>query len=326
MTIRRNALRVARVVVHDDGLGLHLGFSLENPDGLAQIVRTLVSAGGRLVRYAGRPRTWHRCVVLRVPVGRQGTVDAVARYATVRPRRMSGAALCKGWSSDPGTGFRAGVATPARRSSSFHASPDARVLAGIQCPAEALCGDRAPITNQFRVSDLRKCRITVSYRKNSSDPRRQTALWRQSISRYSSLCAQRPTHRPFFLAGNGCTRKASGATFLYATKPFDRFPQAQQMSNSVTHVAREYLALAIVPTTLTQLYYTTLLNYALPVSPNVCVAHPSHLCFCGSDPLSLRAGQLRRASGTAPERHRLAHAEVVPVGVAGDRGPHGGDA
>lgn len=91
VTIRaERSARWLDVVVHDDGLGLPQGFSLEKSDSLGlQIVRTLVSAGGRLVRYAGRPRTWHRCGA--TGTGRTpGTVDAVARYATVRPRRMSG--------------------------------------------------------------------------------------------------------------------------------------------------------------------------------------------------------------------------------------------
>ena len=60
------------VVVHDDGLGLPVGFSLEKSDSLGlQIVRTLVSAeldGSLGMREAPDRGT---DVVLRVPIGRR---------------------------------------------------------------------------------------------------------------------------------------------------------------------------------------------------------------------------------------------------------------
>jgi hypothetical protein len=68
--------------------------------------------------------------------------------------------------SDSAAGFRPGVATLECAPFVFaHPTPDARVLAGIQSPTEALCGYRTPITDQFRVSDLRECRAAVPNRE-----------------------------------------------------------------------------------------------------------------------------------------------------------------
>lgn len=74
VTIRaERSARWLDVVVHDDGLGLPQGFSLEKSDSLGlQIVRTLVSAelDGSLGMRDARERGTD--VVLRVPVGRRG--------------------------------------------------------------------------------------------------------------------------------------------------------------------------------------------------------------------------------------------------------------
>lgn len=74
VTIRaERSARWLDVVVHDDGLGLPQGFSLEKSDSLGlQIVRTLVSAelDGSLGMQDARERGTD--VVLRVPVGRRG--------------------------------------------------------------------------------------------------------------------------------------------------------------------------------------------------------------------------------------------------------------
>src|SRR6185437_15976690 len=86
--------------------------------------------------------------------------------ATVRPRRMSGPHCKRKLWSDSATGLRAGVATLESATLVFaHAAPYARVLAGIECPTKALRGNRTPITDQFRVSDLRESRAAVPNRE-----------------------------------------------------------------------------------------------------------------------------------------------------------------
>src|SRR6516162_3243604 len=88
-----------------------------------------------------------------------------APHATVRPRQLSGP-HCAQTGSDSAAGLRPGIATLEGAPLIFtHASPDARVLAGVQGPGETLCRHLAPIADQFRVSDLRECRAAVPYRE-----------------------------------------------------------------------------------------------------------------------------------------------------------------
>src|SRR6516162_35244 len=88
-----------------------------------------------------------------------------APHATVRPRQLSGP-HCAQTGSDSAAGLRPGIATLEGAPLVFaHAPPDARVLAGVQGPGEALCGHRAPSADQFRVSDLRERRAAVPYRE-----------------------------------------------------------------------------------------------------------------------------------------------------------------
>src|SRR3954467_254159 len=67
---------------------------------------------------------------------------------------------------DAGAGLRAGVATLERATLVFaHPAPDACILSGVQSPGQALCRDRAAVAHELRVSNLGKCRATVSHRE-----------------------------------------------------------------------------------------------------------------------------------------------------------------
>src|ERR1700758_3837057 len=75
-------------------------------------------------------------------------------------------AHCVQTASDSATGLRPGIATLKGAPLVFaHASPDARVLAGVQCPGDAFRRPRASIADQFRVSDLRESGAAVPYRE-----------------------------------------------------------------------------------------------------------------------------------------------------------------
>lgn len=147
---------------------------------------------GRLVRYAGRPRTWHRCGA--TGTGRTpGTVDAVARYATVRPRRMSGPHCAELSRQTPVRAFvRALRRFSARRSSSLMPpqTPESWPVFSAQLRHSVVTGHR--LQTSFASAICASAGPLFPTGKNSSgSSSRQTALWRQSISRYSSLCAQR---------------------------------------------------------------------------------------------------------------------------------------
>jgi hypothetical protein len=82
------------------------------------------------------------------------------------PDNVGAATLFTTRSSDSAARPSAGVATLERAPLVFaHTAPDAGILTGFQRPGEALGGHRAPVADQFRVSDLRECRPAVSYRE-----------------------------------------------------------------------------------------------------------------------------------------------------------------
>lgn len=194
VTIRaERSARWLDVVVHDDGLGLPQGFSLEKSDSLGlQIVRTLVSAelDGSLGMRDARERGTD--VVLRVPVGRRGRL-MLARYATVRPRRMSGPHCAELSRQTPVRAFvRALRRFSARRSSSLMPpqTPESWPVFSAQLRHSVVTGHR--LQTSFASAICASAGPLFPTGKNSSgSSSRQTALWRQSISRYSSLCAQR---------------------------------------------------------------------------------------------------------------------------------------
>ena len=183
VTIRaERSARWLDVVVHDDGRGLPEGFSLEKADRLGlQIVRTLVSAelDGSLGMHA--VPTGGTDVVLRVPIGQAGAgspsscrLRELSDYCVIRtncaiahsygPDIFAGAVSVGRGGLDAGAGLRAGVA-PLECAALVlaHSAPDACILAGVQCPGQALGGDRAAVAHELRVSDLGKGRAAVSH-------------------------------------------------------------------------------------------------------------------------------------------------------------------
>ena len=202
VTIRaERSARWLDVVVHDDGRGLPEGFSLEKSDSLGlQIVRTLVSAelDGSLGMQEAAERGTD--VVLRVPIGRRGRgCCSSARRNSAAPT-IVGAALWWKLGQTPLRAFvRALRRLSARRSSSlippqtpeswpvFRAQPRHSVVTEHRLQtsfASAICASAGP--------------LFPTGKNSSGSSSRQTALWRQSISSYSSLSAQQGARAFFF--------------------------------------------------------------------------------------------------------------------------------
>src|SRR5688500_18356255 len=67
---------------------------------------------------------------------------------------------------DPAAGLGTGVAPLQCASLVFaHSAPHACVLPGLQCPGEAVRGNRTAVADKLRVSDLGECRAAVSHRE-----------------------------------------------------------------------------------------------------------------------------------------------------------------
>src|SRR3979409_821173 len=81
------------------------------------------------------------------------------------PHTVSGP-RCLETASDSAAGLRPGVAALECAPLVFaHAAPHAGILTRVEGPAQAICGHRTPIADQFRVSDLRERRAAVPYRE-----------------------------------------------------------------------------------------------------------------------------------------------------------------
>src|SRR5690242_7095932 len=126
---------------------------------------------------------------------------------------------------DAGAGHGAGVATLQRATLVFaHAAPDTRVLAGLECPAQALGGHRAAVAHELRVSDLSDGRAAVSHAEEQFRILVATDRLVAPIhGQHSSLGAQQSAQCFFTSAVNGCTRNVSALLHLM-------FSQAGQMS------------------------------------------------------------------------------------------------
>ena len=194
VTIRaERSARWLDVVVHDNGRGLPEGFSLDASDRLGlQIVRTLVSAeldGSLRMEEVPEGGT---DVVLRVPIGRRARLAHMTTHVKglaphCGPDCSSGPQYCRSCDQTPVRAFvRALRRLSARRSSSLippH-TPESCPVFSAQDRHSVVTGQR--LQTSFASAIWASAGPLFPTGKNSSgSASRQTALWRQSIRRYS---------------------------------------------------------------------------------------------------------------------------------------------
>src|SRR6478752_10847330 len=204
---------------------------------------------------------------------------------------------------DAGAGLRAGVASLECATLVLaHSAPHACILAGVQCPGQALGRDRAAVAHELRVSNLGKCRATVSHREEQFRILVATDRLVAPIhgSTLLTMCAAGRTS--FFSAVNAREQIVSALLLT------SMLPHAEQVSipfgNSWGISLRQS-----VRNRLTRLYYTQP-TCALDAQPRW------YLCRSGAyHRWRDHAESLRHR----PERHILAHSEVIPVDLAGHR-------
>ena len=260
VTIRaERSARWLDVVVHDDGRGMPEGFSLEKSDRLGlQIVRTLVSTelDGSLGMHDvadGEP-TW--CCGCRSAAGqaracRNSKCDADCTHAkSKRPRHLPGPFTYV---------LRSGVQTPlrarvralrrlsARRSSSLMPpqTPASWPESKAQLKHSVVTGHRLQTSFASAIC-ARAGPLFPTGKNNSGSSSRQTALWRQSICRYSlTVCAAERT--AVYL------RLLTRAHKCFCTVASDRFTASTDVKRTqLTRVQCHYGG--TLPEALTRLY------------------------------------------------------------------------